>query len=167
MSERLRVVVNGVSGSGKTTVGERVAARLDAGYIDADSAHSQANIDKMSAGVPLTDDDRWPWVDRLRDALASSDRIVVTCSALTVPYRNRLREADGVTFVYLDVDRATVLERVGGRVGHFMKADMVASQFATLEPPTDDEPDVIVVDGRLPIADLVDLIVGRIDGAAS
>ena len=163
MSRRVRAVVMGVSGSGKTTIGERAAARLDARYVDADSAHPQANIDKMSACIPLTDDDRRPWLERLRDALESSDRIVVTCSALTDAYRDVLREAGDVTLVYLEVDEATVGARVGNRAGHFMKADMVASQFATLEPPSADERDVVVVDGCLPIEALVDQVVAHLD----
>lgn len=167
MNAPLRVVVMGVSGSGKTTIGELVAQRVDARYVDADSAHPQSNIDKMSAGVPLTDADRRPWLDRLRAALASSDRIVVTCSALARSYRDVLREAGGVTFVYLEVDESTVRHRVEQREDHFMKADMVASQFAILEPPANDEHDVTVVDGRFPIEPLVDQIVALLDTAAA
>ncbi len=158
------LVVMGVSGSGKTTVGERVAERLGAVFVDADSAHPDANVDKMAAGIPLTDDDRWPWLDTLRAELESSDRIVVTCSALKRSYRDVLRAAGEVRFVHLDIDRQTALDRVGGRDDHFMKADMVDSQFADLEPPADDETDVTVIDGRATVDAIVDRIVDLVDG---
>lgn len=166
MSDRLRTVVMGVSGSGKSTIGELVAERLRADYVDADAAHPRTNIDKMSAGIPLTDEDRWPWLDRLRHELTSSERIVVTCSALKRSYRDRLRQAGDVSFVYLEVDESTVRARVGEREGHFMKGDMVASQFATLERPDPDEPDVMIVDARTGIEHLVARVVDLLDPAA-
>lgn len=158
-----RLVVMGVSGSGKTTIGKRLAERVGAAFVDADWAHPKSNIDKMSAGVPLTDDDRWPWLEQLRDELESSDRIVVTCSALKRSYRDVLRTAGRVRFLFLDIDRETALERVGTRDDHFMKSDMVDSQFADLEPPTDDETDVTVVDGRQATDVLVNRIVELVD----
>jgi len=141
-----RIVVMGVSGSGKTTVGERLADRLDARFIDADAVHPPANVAKMSAGIGLTDVDRAPWLQRLRDELATSDEIVVTCSALKRAYREVLRGAGDVTFVFLNVERDVAAARVAERTGHFMKRDMVDSQFATLEPPDPDEHDIVVVD---------------------
>lgn len=162
MSERFRIVVMGVSGSGKSTIGEQVARLLHAQYLDADDAHPQANIDKMAAGNPLTDDDRWPWLDHLHDALAASERIVVTCSALKRSYRDVLRRVEGVEFAYLEVEPSTVRERIGDREGHFMKADMVDSQFATLEPPSPDETDVTTFDGRTSPESLVDEVIDRL-----
>ncbi len=141
-----RIVVMGVAGSGKSTVGEMLADRIGARFLDADSVHPAANVAKMSAGEPLTDDDRWPWLQRLADELAGDDRIVIACSALKRRYRDVLRQPDGVRFVFLDVDRDTAHERARHRVGHFMGAGMVASQFDALEPPAEDEADVTVVD---------------------
>ena len=157
-----RIVVMGVSGSGKTTVGERLASRLDAAFVDADTVHPPANIEKMSAGIPLTDDDRGPWLRRLRDELHAAEPIVVTCSALKRRYRDVLREAGQIVFVFLEVDRDTVRTRVAGRTDHFMPADMIDSQFATLEPPTDDEDDVMFVDAARPVSHVVDVIVDRL-----
>lgn len=151
----MRVVVMGVAGSGKTTVGERLAEALGARYVEADSAHPPENIAKMSAGIPLTDDDRWPWLDRLARELAGGDPVVVTCSALKRRYRDVLRTAGGVQFVYLAIDRRTATERMTARRDHFMGVGMVDSQFAALEPPTADEIDVITIDASLPVPELV------------
>ncbi len=153
-----RIVVMGVAGSGKTTVGRRVAERFDIAYIDADSVHPPANVAKMSAGIPLTDDDRRPWLERLRSELEVRDRIVVSCSALKRSYRDVLRAAGGVVFVHLTLTPGEVARRVASRVGHFMGVEMVESQFAALEPPTADESDVIDVDAA---ADL-DEVIGRV-----
>lgn len=151
----LRVVVMGVAGSGKTTVGERLAERWQARFVDADSVHPPANVAKMAAGIPLDDADRAPWLRRLQDELASSDAIVVTCSALKRRYRDALREAGDVTFVFLDVGRDVAAERVGGRRDHFMKTGMVESQFAVFERPQPDEHDIVTVDGSLPVDTIV------------
>lgn len=142
-----RIVVTGVAASGKTTVGRALAAELDLEFLDADDAHPPENIEKMTAGVPLTDDDRTPWLARLRDALAASDDIVITSSALKRAYRDVLRSAaDDVRFVFLDVPRAEIERRIRRRRDHFMKVDMVASQFEALEPPAADETDVVTID---------------------
>jgi carbohydrate kinase (thermoresistant glucokinase family) len=151
----MRVVVMGVAGSGKTTVGERLATALGARYVEADSAHPPENIAKMSAGIPLTDDDRWPWLERLAGELAGGDPVVVTCSALKRRYRDVLRTAGSVQFVYLAIDRRAATERMAARRDHFMGVGMVDSQFAALEPPSPDETDVITIDGSRPVADLV------------
>lgn len=140
----------GVSGCGKSSVGEELALRLGARYIDGDDLHPEANRAKMAAGVPLTDDDRWPWLDRvtheLAAGLAGGGGVVVACSALRRAYRDRLRAAGpGLRFVFLEVDQATVLARLQGRKDHYFPASLVASQFATLEAPDPaQEPDVIV-----------------------
>lgn len=167
MSAVVRVIVMGVAGSGKSTVGEVLADRIGARFLDADSVHPAGNVAKMSAGEPLTDDDRWPWLRRLVDALAGDDRIVVACSALKRRYRDVLREPEGVRFVYLDVDRDTAQERARQRVGHFMGAGMVASQFDALEPPADDEDDVTVVDAAAgaDIESTVDTVIAALSAA--
>lgn len=153
----VRVVVMGVAGSGKTTVGERLAAELDAPFLDADVAHPPANIAKMAVGTALTDEDRWPWLARLRQELADADHLVITCSALKRRYRDLLRRAGDVRFVHLAVDPATVVDRVRERPGHFLGTDLVASQFEALEPPDPDERDVATVDA----GDDVERVVAR------
>jgi gluconokinase len=146
----LAVVVMGVSGAGKTVVGRRLAAALVADFIDGDDLHTDAARAKMSAGHPLTDEDRWPWLDRiaatLRDGLSRNATTIVACSALRRVYRDRLRAGVGgeLRFVYLSANRELMRERVAGRRDHYMPASLVDSQFATLEPP-DGEPDVIVM----------------------
>jgi gluconokinase len=151
----LRIVVMGVAASGKTTVAEGLAQALRATYLEADNFHPQANIAKMSHGIPLTDEDRWPWLSAMRDALASHDRVVVTCSALKRSYRDVLRSAGSVQFVFLAIDRSLAHDRIAARKGHFMTAQMLDSQFATLEVPGSDEPDVIAVDARLTVEEIL------------
>jgi gluconokinase len=137
------IVIMGVAGSGKTTVGEGLAARLGWPFRDADEFHPPANVAKMSSGVPLVDEDRWPWLDAIGAALRESGGrgIVVTCSALKRIYRDRIRAAARrpVTFVFLDGPKALLAERIGSRKGHFMPASLLDSQLATLERPTPDE----------------------------
>lgn len=161
-----RVVVMGVSGSGKTTIGRRLADRIGARFIDADEVHPISNVEKMAAGIPLTDADRAPWLRLLRDELATGaddgDGVVVTCSALARRYRDVLRETPGVVFVYLQIDADAVTERVAGRSDHFMGAGMVESQFAVLEPPGPDEHDVVVIDAHAPIDAVVDAAVDAV-----
>lgn len=140
-----RIVVMGVAGSGKTSVGSALADRLGADFVDADELHPPQNVAKMSAGTPLTDDDRWPWLERLHDVLAGSSSVVITCSSLKRSYRDVLRRAGGVRFVHLDVERTVLEARLAARVGHFMALGMLDGQLATLEPPSDDEDDVEVV----------------------
>jgi gluconokinase len=143
-SDRLAIVVMGVSGSGKTTVGLRLAAALRADFVDGDDLHTDAARAKMASGAALTDDDRWPWLDRVGAVLAEGPRTVVACSALRRAYRDRLRAAAGsrLRFVYLAADAETMRARVAARKGHYMPASLVDSQFAALEPPSG-EPDVI------------------------
>ncbi|MEV5915284.1 gluconokinase [Streptomyces chartreusis] len=141
------VVVMGVAGTGKTTIGPLLAARLGVPYAEGDDFHPQANIAKMSAGIPLDDDDRWPWLDAIgtwaheRAGLGG----VVSCSALKRSYRDRLRaEAPGVVFVHLSGDRALIEDRMAHRQGHFMPTALLDSQFATLQPLQADEAGVAV-----------------------
>ncbi|MCX3063806.1 gluconokinase [Streptomyces beihaiensis] len=147
MSTTHVVVVMGVAGTGKTTIGPLLADRLGVPYAEGDDFHPEANIAKMTAGTALTDDDRWPWLDAIgrwahgRAGLGG----VVSCSALKRSYRDRLRaEAPGVVFVHLTGDRALIEERMSRRQGHFMPTALLDSQFATLQPLTADEAGVDV-----------------------
>jgi gluconokinase len=141
------VVVMGVTGSGKTTVGMALAERMAVPYADADDFHSLENVAKMRAGVPLDDEDRWPWLRAIGQWLAKHQEIgaVVTCSALKRSYRDALREgAPDITFLHLDGDMATVRQRVAQRSGHFMPASLVQSQYDALEPLGNDERGVVI-----------------------
>jgi gluconokinase len=136
------VVIMGVTGAGKSTVGTLIAERLGLPFNDADDFHPPANIAKMSSGQPLTDEDRWPWLDAIGAHLAAhrGGGAVVTCSALKRVYRDRLRAAaPALRFVHLRGDMALVAARQAARQGHFMPASLVASQFATLEEPGPEE----------------------------
>lgn len=137
------IVVMGVAGSGKTTVAALLAGRLDAAFAEGDDFHSEESVAKMSAGTPLTDDDRWPWLGRIRDWLAeraaAGESAVVPCSALRRAYRDRIREAGPVRFVHLTGTHELLSGRIQGRAGHFMKPEMLTSQLATLEHLEDDE----------------------------
>jgi gluconokinase len=138
------LLVTGVSGSGKTTVGELLARRLGWEYAEADDFHPEENLAKMVAGHPLTDADREPWLDAIAawiDGTTAAGRSgVVSCSALKRTYRDRLRAGrPSVRLIYLDADRRTISARLAARRGHFFPAKLLDSQFADLEPPTDDE----------------------------
>ena len=137
-SEPALAVVMGVSGSGKTCVGAALARQLGVRFLEGDSLHPRSNVDKMSRGIPLTDDDRWPWLDRignaLRDAARQGEGLIVSCSALKRSYRERLRDtAEGLAFIHLTGSQTLLAERLGTRTGHFMPAHLLASQLATLE----------------------------------
>ncbi|MBB3608377.1 gluconokinase [Rhizobium sp. BK602] len=146
----LAIIVMGVSGSGKSSIGERMASRLHIRYVEGDALHPAANVEKMSKGIPLTDEDRWPWLDligqQIAASLAADAGIVVTCSALKRVYRERLRAAAGghLYFVYLDGSKELLTKRMGERKGHFMPASLLESQLRTLEVPTG-EPGVVTV----------------------
>ena len=139
----------GVAGSGKSTIASLLAERLDWAYVDGDSFHPPANIAKMSAGTPLDDEDRWPWLHAIAahiDAIrAAGGHAVVTCSALKRAYRDILigSRAD-VRLVYLDADRQTITSRFASRTGHFMPVSLVESQFAALEVPSGEERPMVV-----------------------
>jgi gluconokinase len=155
------VVIMGVAGSGKTTVGTALAAALGWQFVDADDQHAPESVAKMTRGEPLTDADRWPWLDRLRavidGALARGDQgsgLVLACSALKASYRARLAggAAGGrVRFVHLAGSPDLFRARLTGRAGHFMKPAMLDSQLATLEVPAD----ALTVDAALPVAAIV------------
>jgi carbohydrate kinase (thermoresistant glucokinase family) len=149
------VVVMGVSGCGKTTTGRALADALHAPFFDGDDFHPPANVAKMAAGTPLTDDDRWPWLDRLAADMRAIDArggsAVFACSALKQAYRDRLAgwaaDRGAVRFVHLAGDYDTIAARLATRQHRYMPASLLASQFATLEPPAG----AIVVDVRLPV----------------
>jgi len=154
------VVVMGVSGSGKTTIGAALADALGVPFADGDALHPAANVAKMASGIPLDDADRAPWLDAIGAVLASGP-CVVACSALKRSYRDRLRgSAPTLELVYLEVDRATLLERMTHRT-HFMPPSLLDSQLATLEPPTVDE-HALVVDAAAPLVELVETLTDRI-----
>jgi gluconokinase len=137
-------VVMGVSGCGKSLIGQAFATAIGAPFIDGDSLHPAANIAKMSRGEPLDDTDRAPWLDRVGASLAAPGT-VVACSALKRKYRDQIRAVatTPVTFLYLRGQRDTLLARVSARPGHFMPPALLDSQLATLEPPERDEPHLV------------------------
>lgn len=163
------IVMMGVSGSGKSVVGAALAAALGVPFADGDDLHPRANVEKMRAGVPLADEDRWPWLDRCGAWLAEHDGGgVLACSALRRSYRDRLRtHASSVRFVELDVDEAVLTDRLARRTGHFMPASLLASQLATLEPLADDEPGVrVAVPADGDVAATATLVRERLDDQA-
>ena len=144
------LVVMGVSGCGKSTVGALLAERLGWPFEDGDAFHPPANVAKMSTGTPLTDDDRWPWLDaiaaRIAAARAAGPGVVIACSALRRAYRDRLRDGHAdLRFLHLTGEPGLIMARQAARTGHYMPASLIASQFATLEPP-ETEADVIDLD---------------------
>lgn len=155
------IIVMGVSGSGKSTIGEELAKKLAAKFIDGDDLHPRANIQKMAQGEPLNDTDRQPWLERIRDAAFSlehkNEQGVIVCSALKKTYRDQIRDGNrNVTFLFLDGDVDLIIERMRSRKGHFMKVNMVESQFATLERPDDNEPGVVRISIDADIDTVVD-----------
>jgi gluconokinase len=132
------VVVMGVSGSGKTTIGKLLAQRLGCEFLDGDDFHPPANVAKMAAGIPLTDEDRWPWLEGLNDKLRARKDAVLACSALKQAYRDILaRGLSHCVFVYLNGSLELIQGRLEHRKHHYMPASLLQSQFATLEPPRD------------------------------
>ena len=151
------LVVMGVSGCGKSTVGSLLAQRLGLAFIDGDDLHPAANKQKMGAGVPLNDDDRRPWLAEigrtLRDGAGADGGVVVACSALKRRYRDQLRsEAGEVLFLHLSGDAETLSRRLAGRQHEFMPAAMLASQLAALEPLDADEQHILLDIGESPAA---------------
>ena len=148
----------GVSGSGKSTIAAMLAERLGLEYLDADWLHPKANVDKMQRGIPLEDEDRWPWLRAIAARMRDLD-CVVACSALKRAYRDVLRDGrDDVRFVHLAGKPEAIAPRISGRDGHFMPATLLASQFAALEPPQPDER-AILVSVELAPAEIVEAIV--------
>ncbi len=157
------IVVMGVSGSGKTTVGRLLAETLDAAYEEGDAYHSSENVAKMRNGTPLTDDDRWPWLERLAnhidDWLRQERRTVLTCSALRQRYRDVLiGDRRGVALVYLKGAEELIRQRLEARHDHYMPVDLLASQLAALEEPADG----LTIDIRPKPQSIADLVVARL-----
>jgi gluconokinase len=151
----------GVSGSGKSTVASLVAERLGWDFAEGDAMHPEANVAKMHAGIPLDDDDRWPWLDTIaawiRAHLEAGTHGVVTCSALKRSYRDVLR-APGVVFVHVTGSDALIGERMHERTGHYMPTSLLGSQLAILEPPQADEAHIDVRADRTPAEEADDVI---------
>jgi gluconokinase len=159
------VIVFGVSGAGKTTIGKLLAQELGWRFYEADDFHSQTNINKMRSGIPLTNDDRSPWLESLRQlirrSLEAGENAVLACSALKRAYREQLRVSDEVKFVFLHGDYALIEKQLRQRRGHFMNPELLRSQFADLEEPKPDEDVVTIELGRTP-QQLVDEIKAKL-----
>jgi len=152
----------GVSGSGKTTLGKALAQRLGWDFFDADDFHPPANIVKMAAGVPLSDSDRAPWLaalhEQLLSTLKSGRRPVLACSALKDKYRAQLLEGmDGIAIIYLKGSYDLIFSRMSIREGHYMKPEMLKSQFDALEEPKD----AVVLDVEMSLEEMIETIIGR------
>jgi len=148
------VIIFGVSGAGKTTIGQLLAEEFGWRFYEADDFHSQANIDKMRQGVPLTDEDRWPWLENLgeliKGCVAAGENAVLACSALKEAYRRRLRVNAEVKLVFLRGDYELIANQLRQRRGHFMNPVLLQSQFADLEEPQPTEGAVVIELGRSP-----------------
>ena len=146
-----RLVIMGVSGCGKSSVGARLAARLGLNYRDGDDLHPPENVAKMRAGMPLTDADRWPWLDRVGQVLLAEAPVIVGCSALKRAYRDRIRTAAGgpMTLVHLAGSQEVIAARMALRQGHYMPLSLLDSQFAALEPPAAEEAITVSIDQPL------------------
>ena len=160
------LIAMGVSGCGKTTIGEMLAKKLNCDFADADSFHSQANKDKMHKGIPLDDEDRWPWLKAIRtsieEKLADGQSHVYACSALKRVYRDILRDGNkDVTFVFLKGTPELLRERIKTRTGHFFDPALLQSQLDTLEPPGPDE--AIEVDIALSPEAIVDKVLKEVE----
>jgi gluconokinase len=149
------LIIMGVVGSGKTTIGSLLARQLGYEFVDGDSFHPPANIEKMSRGIPLSDADRLPWLEAIRDAMrqwiAERRNVVLACSALKHSYREILRVGPEAKFVYLKADYEVIQKRLQTRHGHFATEDLLASQFATLEEPSE----ALVLDASRSPAEIV------------
>ena len=160
------LVVMGVSGSGKSTIADRLAKRLGWTFEDGDRFHPPSNVAKMSAGQPLTDEDRWPWLQAIAGEIdrvcAAGERAVIACSALKRAYRDILVHGrDDVRIVFLDGTPDLIASRLAARQGHFMPPGLLASQFRTLEPPAKDEnPVTVEIDARVEV--IVDDIIRQL-----
>lgn len=158
----MKIMVMGVSGAGKSAVGAALAQALNLPFVDADDLHPETNRAKMAAGSPLSDEDRWPWLDRV--ALALQNDGVIACSALKSAYRAHLRAniTGHLQIIHLTGSAEVIAQRLAVRQGHFMPANLLYSQISTLEPPRGDE--AIIIDLDQPIAEIVRQIVVRLRG---
>ncbi|GAB2907725.1 gluconokinase [Paraburkholderia jirisanensis] len=160
------LIAMGVSGAGKSRIGELLAERLKCSFTDGDAFHSTANKEKMHKGIPLTDEDRWPWLATIREAIEEKQRAnetaVFTCSSLKRSYRDILRDGDSdVCFVYLKGTREVLEQRLHTRTGHFFDPSLLTSQLDTLEEPSDDE--AITVSIELAPEQIVDSVLEQLE----
>jgi gluconokinase len=158
------IIVMGVSGCGKTTAGEALARHFGVPYIEGDALHPAENVAKMASGTPLNDDDRWPWLEKIGQALKSHPGgAVAACSSLKRIYRDRLRATSGggLRFVFLKCSKEVLEERMQARKGHFMPPSLLASQLATLEDPSK-EAGVVTVDGDAGHEEIMREIIGKL-----
>jgi len=155
-----KLILMGVTGTGKSTVGNSLSEATHIPFYDGDDFHPPANIEKMASGTPLNDDDRQPWLECIRDHLQQQSNAIVACSALKKAYRDTLREGNPeLRFVFLNGDPNVLLARLNARQGHFMRAEMLASQLDTLETPRTED-DVLTVSIAAPLNDTVEQIKG-------
>lgn len=162
-------VVMGVAGCGKSSIGEALAEQLGGIYLDGDTYHPPSNVQKMSRGKPLTDEDRWPWLERFAKEMQQRDGIVIGgCSALKRAYRDSITVAAGerTRFIHLSGSRELIRNRMNARTGHFMPTSLLDSQFATLEPPGADE-DAITIDIDAPVDTIVANAIAALQGAGN
>jgi carbohydrate kinase (thermoresistant glucokinase family) len=155
------LVVMGVSGSGKSTVAALLAGQLGWDFLEGDDLHPDSNVEKMAAGIPLTDEDRWPWLDTVSSWIIEHVMAdvpgIITCSALKRVYRDVLRE-DNVVFVHLLGSRQLIGNRLSARIDHFMPTTLLDSQLTTLEPLDDDETGILVDAGRPPAEEAAEIV---------
>ena len=160
------VIVFGVSGAGKTTIGKLLADELGWRFYEADDFHPRPNIEKMRSGLPLADEDRWPWLNLLREQItrshAAKESAVLACSALKRAYRERLRVSDDVKFVFLRGNYGLIERQLRRRRGHFMNPALLQSQFADLEEPEPNEEAITIELGRSP-EELVEQIKAKLN----
>ena len=161
-------IVMGVAGCGKSTIAEALAEKTGGVYLDADAFHPPENVAKMAAAIPLTDEDRWPWLDRLnrelRHLTEAGRPVFLACSALRQVYRERLAEGvPGFHIVYLKGSKELILQRMRARQNHFMRPELLDSQFATLEEPSD----AIVVSVEEPVGEIVNAVLSHLPAAES
>jgi gluconokinase len=158
----LRLIIMGVAGCGKSSVGAALSAALGVPYVDGDDLHPTANVDKMRRGVALSDDDRWPWLGQVAACLQGKAPVIVGCSALKRAYRDRIRAGvqGKVGFVHLSGNRDLIAARMAQRAGHYMPLSLLDSQFAALEPPARDE--AVTVDIDQPLSDIVAQILAHL-----
>lgn len=159
-----RLVLMGVAGCGKSSIGAALSVALQVPYVDGDDLHPAANVEKMRQGIPLTDSDRWPWLGRVADCLQDNAPVIVGCSALKRAYRDHIRAGvrGKVSFVHLSGSRDVIAARMAGRTGHYMPLSLLDSQFAALERPGPDE--AVTVDIDQPMADIVAQILVALKG---
>ncbi|MCC6679965.1 MAG: gluconokinase [Phycisphaeraceae bacterium] len=159
----MKIVLMGVSGSGKSAVGRALARQLNWPLIEGDDLHPPANMDKMRRGVPLDDEDRRPWLETLVNRMRSQDQVIVACSALKQSYRDTLRAAgDDVRFVFLRVHRQMLAGRLARRRSHFFSPTLLDSQLATLQPPQTQEADAITIDADASVAALAKRVIQQL-----